>query len=109
MSMKTLTSRIPAPVWAGLLALLLTLLAGGVWTTLLVANLALSPAIPWSVAVMAVLLWLMWKYLGGRWGPRSTSEARRRYLRARRVPGRVLAWALLAGLLAICSLAGLWI
>jgi hypothetical protein len=54
----------------GLLALVLTLLVGGLWSALLVANLAISPAIPWSVVVMAALLWLMWQYLGGWWGPR---------------------------------------
>jgi CAAX amino terminal protease family. len=58
---------------------------------------------------MALVLWLMWQYLGGKWWPRSTSESRRRYLRANQVSGPVLVWALLAGLLAITALAGYWI
>jgi hypothetical protein len=74
-------------VWSGALAFVLTVVAGGVWTVLLISNVATSPAIPWAVVVMALLLWLMWQYLGGKWGPRSTSEARRRYLRAKPVSG----------------------
>ncbi len=91
------------------MATVLTAVTGGVWTALLNVNLATSPAIPWSVAVMAVLLWLLWRYLGGAGWPRSTADARRRYLRARRISGRVFAWAVAAGLLSIVALAGLWI
>jgi len=76
---------------------------------LITINTATSPAIPWAVAVMALLLWVMWQYMGGRWGPRSTSQARRRYMRARRLPGRVFAWAVVAGLLSIVALVGYWI
>lgn len=85
------------------------MLAGGVWSGLLVANLQTSPTIPWAVAIMALLLWLMWQYLGGRWWPHSTSEVRRRCLRARPVAGPVFAWALVAGGLSIVSLTGFWI
>ena len=96
-------------VWSGLLGLVITVIGGAVWTALLLTNLKTSPAIPWSVAPMALILWLMWQYLGGKWWPRSTSETRRHYLRARRVPRRVFAWALLAGTLAMVALAGYWI
>jgi len=91
------------------MAFVLAVGAGGIWTVLLTSNLTTSPAIPWSVAVMALLLWAMWQYLGGRWWPRSTSQARRRYLRARSLPGRVFAWAVAAGLLSIIALVGCWI
>ena len=50
----------------GLLAFAITILAGGIWSGLVVANLQSSPAVPWSVPVMALLLWLAWSYLGGR-------------------------------------------
>jgi hypothetical protein len=102
-------SRIPAAVWSGILAFVLTIVTGGVWTVLLSDNLAISPAIPWAVVVMALLLWLMWQYLGGRWGPQSTSQARRRLLRARPLPRQVFAWAVVAGVLAIVALVGYWI
>jgi membrane protease YdiL (CAAX protease family) len=92
----------------GALAIVLTAVVGGIWSALLALNLATSPAIPWAVAVMALLLWLLWRYLGGAWWPRSTSQARHQYLRARKVPVRMFLWAVAAGLLAIVSLAGLW-
>ncbi|HLX56095.1 MAG TPA: type II CAAX endopeptidase family protein [Ktedonobacteraceae bacterium] len=101
--------RVPAIVWSGAMAFVLAVGTGGIWTVLLTSNLATSPAIPWSVAVMALFLWTMWQYLGGRWWPRSTSQARRRYLRARSLPGRVFAWAVAAGLLSTIALVGYWI
>jgi membrane protease YdiL (CAAX protease family) len=106
---RTLVSRTPAVIWSGVLALALALFGGGIWSLLLAINIASSPAVPWSVVVMAFLLWLVWQYLGGRWGPESTSEARRRYLRATPVPVPVFAWALVAGMLSIVSLVGFWI
>src|SRR5262245_43117862 len=92
-----------------LCALALTVLVGGVWTALVVTNLQTSPAFPWSVGVMAGLLWVVWQYLGGRWWPRRTSETRRRCLRAWPVARPVFASALVAGGLSIVSLTGLWI
>ncbi len=58
---------------------------------------------------MAPMLWLMWKYLGGSWPPRATSQARHHYLRANRVPAETFATALLAGAMSIIALTGLWI
>jgi membrane protease YdiL (CAAX protease family) len=107
--MRSPSKRIPAVLWSGLLALLLIMLAGGVWTTLLIANLATSPAISWAVVVMAILLWVMWQYLGGKWWPRSTSEARRRFRRTDPISVQVFTWALVAGTLSIVALSGFWI
>ena len=58
----------------GLLAFAITILAGGIWSGLVVANLQSSPAVPWSVPVMALLLWLAWSYLGGKGWPRIRSR-----------------------------------
>jgi membrane protease YdiL (CAAX protease family) len=95
-------------LWFGLLGLFISLCAGGVWAALGLTNLKTSPAIPWSVPLMALLLWLMWRYLGGKGPPQRTSEIRRRLLRANPVSGRVFAWSLLAGVLSIAALAGYW-
>jgi hypothetical protein len=93
----------------GLLAFAITILAGGIWSALLITNLRSTPAVPWSVPAMALLLWLMWSYLGGRGWPHSTSEARRSSLRANRRSGRTYLWALVAGILSVVALAGYWI
>lgn len=95
-------------VGLGVLALILALFPGGVWTALLISNLRLSPNIPWAAVAMGFFLWGMWRYLDGRWPPRSTSE-RHRLLRANAPPGRVFGWALVAGLLGLVALAGFWI
>lgn len=107
--MRSLTSRILMVVGSGILALLLTLFVQGIWSILLVTNLVSSPTIPWAVLVMALLLWLIWQYLNGRWWPASTSEARRRHLRARPIPQEVFIWAFVAGMLSIAALTGFWI
>jgi membrane protease YdiL (CAAX protease family) len=101
--------RISALIGLGIFALVLTVLTGGVWTVLLIANLATSPAIPWAVIVMAILLGLMWQYLDGKGWPTSTSEARHRYLRARPVARPVFMWSMAAGMFSIIALTGLWI
>ncbi|HKV79614.1 MAG TPA: type II CAAX endopeptidase family protein [Candidatus Sulfotelmatobacter sp.] len=102
--------RFYAVLWSALIAFLILVLGQTIWGSLLVANFRSSPrAVPWSVAVMGVVLWLLWQYLGGRWSPRTTSESRKRALRANPVSGSVLMGALLAGVLSIIALAGLWI
>jgi len=93
----------------GFLALAITALAGGIWGALLVANLRTGPAVPWAVAVMAPLLWLMWNYLAEKGWPRSTSDVRRRYLRANPGPLATYVWSFAAGGLAVVALAGYWI
>jgi membrane protease YdiL (CAAX protease family) len=103
-----LSRRLVLVVGFGALTFVLTAVVGGIWSVLLTINLATSPAIPWAVAVIALLLWLLWRYLGGAGWPRGTAEARRQYLRARRVPGRIFLRAVAAGLLAIVALAGMW-
>src|SRR5712692_5336407 len=108
-SMRSLASRSLAVAWSAILAFLILAFGQGVWGALVVSNLRTSPAIPWAVPVMAILLWLMWLYLGGKWWPRSTAEARRRYLRANRVSGRTFAWALLACTLSLVAFVGYWI
>jgi hypothetical protein len=106
---RSLGSRILSVVGLGLLGFAITILAGGIWSALLVTNLRSTPAVPWSVPAMALLLWLIWGYLGGKGWPRSTSDARRYYLRANRRSARTFQWALIAGVLSVVALAGYWI
>jgi hypothetical protein len=81
----------------------------GVWSALIVINLRVSPRMPWAVGLMAVLLWAMWRYLGGAFPPHRTPEWRRLHLRAVLVPPRLLAWAFMAGALSLIALTGYWI
>lgn len=106
---RTLSRRILTIVWSGVVALLIGAVSSGIWGGLLLSNIAISPAIPWSVPVMAVVLTLMWLYLGGRWWPRANAAERRALLRARPVSPRIFAWSLIAGGLSLVALAGIWI
>jgi membrane protease YdiL (CAAX protease family) len=105
----SLSSRIGYVAWSAILAFLIIAFGQGVWGALLFANLRTGLAIPWAVAVMPLVLWLMWQYLNGKGWPQRTSETRRRYLRANRVSGQAWTWAMLAGVLSIVALAGYWI
>jgi len=98
-----------AVVWSAVLAFVILAFGQGVWGALLIYNLKTTPSAPWAVPAMAVVLWLMWRYLDGKWWPRSTSEARHALLRANSVAWRVHAWTIVAGVLSIVALAGLWI
>src|SRR3974390_3489728 len=106
--MRAAIDKIQSVGLAPLLACLI-LVFGQIWGILLYSNLRTSPQIPWAAAAMIPILWLMWQYLGGRWPPRTTSELRRRCLRANAVPGGVFAWSMLAGILSIVALSGCWI
>jgi membrane protease YdiL (CAAX protease family) len=108
--MPSLGQKIAAVLVSAVLAFLI-LMAGQIpWSVLLALNFRNNAsAVPWSVAAMAVLLWLMWQYLGGKGWPRSTSEKRKRLLRANPVPPKAFALAFLCGALAVIALAGYWI
>jgi len=107
--MRTLAGRILAVVWAGFLGFLIIVLGAGIWSALVAVNLSVSPAIPWAVPAMCVVLALMWIYMAGRGWPRSTSQARRLCLRAHLVSGPVFRWSMLAGTLSVAAFAGFWI
>ncbi|HEX5274885.1 MAG TPA: CPBP family intramembrane glutamic endopeptidase [Candidatus Rubrimentiphilum sp.] len=89
-------------------AFLLVGITGGVWSFLLLENLRISPALPWCVPVMGILLWVLWQYLSGDWGPKRTAAYRSKALRANALPAPVFLTAAIAGLCAVLSLAGLW-
>jgi membrane protease YdiL (CAAX protease family) len=95
--------RIPVILRAALIAEVITdvgdLPPGG----LMLANLKLSPAVPWLLPATALWLWLFWEYLNGRGWPRSTARIRHQHLRARPLPSRVWLWSLLAGGLGMVS------
>jgi membrane protease YdiL (CAAX protease family) len=106
---RSFATRVLSIIGFALLAFAIAILAGGVWSALLVTNLRSNPTVPWSVPVMALLLWLMWSYLGGKGWPQSTSNARRRYLRANRRSARTYLWSFAAGGLSVVALSGYWI
>jgi len=84
---------------------MLVLFAGTIPRNVLVfANLRFYSGLPWAIPVMAMYLWCFWSYLNGAGPPVTTAAARRAGLRANRLSGRVWAWALLAGGIALVAL-----
>lgn len=59
------------------LGFLIAFAGGTIWSILLGLNLALNPALPWSVATAIALLTIAWLYLSGLGWPRGTQAARR--------------------------------
>jgi membrane protease YdiL (CAAX protease family) len=104
-----LRKRIVTFLWSGAVAFLIVLVGQGVWGVLVTANLRAATSLPWAVPVMAVVLFVMWTYLGGRWWPSRTSETRRRCLRANPVARNVLLWSFAAGSAGVVAVAAYWI
>jgi membrane protease YdiL (CAAX protease family) len=93
----------------GLLALFIIATGGAIWGALIFANLKTTSSFPWCFPALLVVLWLVWKYLGGKGWPRSTAGKRRHLRRANPVSGAAFIWTALTGALAITALAGIWI
>lgn len=110
-NLVVLWARLPVVVRATLIGVVV-LVAGVVpWSLLASANLKRGSSFPWAVVVEVVYLGLVWQYLRGRGWPGSTSEIRRRNLRANPIHGVRLVWsaaaaALLAGSLAALTVTG---
>jgi membrane protease YdiL (CAAX protease family) len=92
--------RIPVLIRAIVLGFLVFAIAGSVARTVI---LVLIPA-PWSIVVMAGVLWLYWKYFSGSWWPKSTAEARSVNFRATKLSAGVWKWGLIAAMLVVVVL-----
>ena len=93
------------PVW--LRAVITGLIVAGVptlvWGLLAAVNLRITPRVPWSVAVMALVLWAYWRYAGGYGPPRRLSAIRSERRRALPLTPHVWRLALIAGGLGVAS------
>ena len=88
--------RIPIVARAIVVGFLVFAIVGSVaWTAIMI----LMPA-PWSIGVMAIVLWVYLRYVSGSWWPKATTESRRVLFRATKLPMRVWKWSLIAALLA---------
>ena len=74
------------------------------WAAMVSANTRYQSALPWAVPLMAMYLWVYWRYLvrGAGW-PQSTADARRTNARANALPDEAWGLALVAGLLGLAS------
>ena len=107
--MTSLSHKLLAPLWATLIALPIVAYGQDIWGALAFANLRFRPDLPWAAPTMAVLLVLLMRYLGGAGWPRRGAETRRRLLRLNPVAPRVFIQAMIAGVLALGALGGIWL
>ena len=69
------------------------------WSIIALANIKLSPSIPWSYPLMAIVLFLIWKYLDGKGLPKSTQKNRHLWMRANSVPPNKRKWSWISAVL----------
>jgi membrane protease YdiL (CAAX protease family) len=74
------------------------------WSLIAVANLRLSPQVPWAIPVMLVYIGAVIVYLNGRGWPVSTAKTRRHSFRARLLNRTDFFWSFMAGALAVTCL-----
>ncbi|HEV2533650.1 CPBP family intramembrane glutamic endopeptidase [Phenylobacterium sp.] len=94
---------------AAVVSIAITAYGQGIWGPLVLANLRLSPGVPWAAPLMAALLAGLILYLSGRGWPKATRATRRRLLRWNAMPWPTFALAVGAGLLGLAAFGGLWI
>jgi membrane protease YdiL (CAAX protease family) len=95
--------RLPVLVQAVLTGLAVATAGTIPWAIIVSANIKHQPALPWAVPIMAVYLWLFWRYVRGEGWPQSTAAARRVSSRANSLPADLWGPALLAGVLGLVS------
>jgi membrane protease YdiL (CAAX protease family) len=98
--------------WRRLPVLLRALLAGAAvasagtlpWAFLSLANQRYLVAVPWAVPVMAIYLWMLWRWLRGDGAPKSTAADRRTSLRANATSPDLFIMTVFAGMLGFVAL-----
>ena len=104
--MQSLTKRAGLIGLATLAAFAIVLVGQTLWGVMAIANVKLTPAIPWSVAVMPLVLAALVAFLTGRMGP--NRKARRAMVPLAQVSARAWGWSLAAGGAAVIAAAALW-
>lgn len=89
--------------------LAITAYGQGLWGFLVLSNLRFHPEWPWAALMMAILLTLLLLWLGGFGWPQKASAARRLLLRWNPIPWPIFRQAMLAGILSLVALGGLWL
>lgn len=97
-----------AAIAALALSFAITAIGQGLWGALAIANLKLTPAIPWAAVLMPAILAGLALFLAGRTWPRWGADARRALVPLAPVSRAAWIWSLAAGAAGVFALAGLW-
>jgi membrane protease YdiL (CAAX protease family) len=93
---------------ATLVAFAITLIGQTLWGVMAIANVRLTPAIPWSAVVMPVILVALVGVLSGRLGPKTGAQARRGLVPLAPVSGQAWLWSIAGGGAGVIAAAALW-
>jgi membrane protease YdiL (CAAX protease family) len=104
--MKTLVRNSGLIGLAALTAFAIVLVGQTLWGVMAMVNVKLTPAAPWSAAVMPFVLAGLVAFLAGRIGPKRAS--RRAMVPLATVSARAWGWSLAAGASAVIAAAALW-
>lgn len=69
------------------------------WSIIALANIKVSPNIPWSFPLMTIVLFLVWKFLDGKWIPKSNQEKRHLWMRANALTLKNRKWSWISAIL----------
>lgn len=95
-------------VAALVVAFAITAVGQALWGVMAIANVKLTPAVPWSALAMPVILAGLVAFLAGRGWPRWGADARRALVPLAPVSREAWIWSLAAGVVGVIALAGLW-
>lgn len=100
----TLWQRLPTVLRATLAGVAVAAAGTLPWAGLSLANQKYLVAVPWAVIVMAIYLWVLWRWLRGDGWPSTTAAARRESLRANTVEPDAFGLAIFAALIGFAAL-----
>jgi len=104
--MQLVLRRINIVLVATLAAFAIVLVGQTLWGAMAMVNVKLTPAIPWSAAMMPFVLAALVAFLAGRIGPKR--EGRRAMVPLAPVSAKAWGWSLAAGGAAVIAAAALW-
>lgn len=93
---------------AGAASFAITAVGQGLWGVMVMANVKLTPSLPWAALVMPFILAALAAFLAGRMWPRRGAAARSALVPLAYVSVRAWTWSLLAGVAGVVALAALW-
>jgi len=97
-------SRLPVIIRSVISGLLVAIAGTLPWAWFVSLNIKYYPGIPWALVPTIPYLWIFWKYTGGAWWPKSTSEKRNKKRRAYALSGDVWGAAIIAGIIGLISI-----
>ncbi len=106
--MRELTRNLGLILVAGAAAFAITALGQGLWGVMVMANVKLTPAIPWAALLMPLVLAAMVAFLSGHGWPRKGVALRRALVPIAQVSTKAWSWSLLAGAAGVIVIAALW-